>query len=74
MWRARRRVVDLPMDRAKCPNCGYLVGLGTASEPGVCPSCDLPLMLTCEFRALSREECLEQARARAHGEQTAATR
>jgi hypothetical protein len=27
-----------------------------ASEPGRCPRCDVPLMLTCEFRALSEDE------------------
>jgi hypothetical protein len=24
-----------------------------ACDPGHCPDCDLPLMLTCEFRALT---------------------
>jgi hypothetical protein len=52
------------MDRAQCPECGYLVGLGTVSEPGVCPNCETPLMLTAEFRALSREEVLREARRR----------
>jgi hypothetical protein len=44
------------MDRVTCPDCGYTVGLGMAAEPGHCPNCDLPLMLTCEFRALSRDD------------------
>ena len=44
------------MDRVTCPQCGYTVGLGMACDPGQCPSCDLPLMHTCEFRALSDED------------------
>jgi hypothetical protein len=44
------------MDRVTCPQCGYTVGLGMASEPGNCPDCDVPLMLTCEFRALTPED------------------
>ena len=39
------------MDRVACPKCGYRVGLGTASEPGRCPKCNEPLMLTVELRA-----------------------
>ena len=39
-----------------CPSCGYEVGLGVASEPGRCPDCDEPLMLTMEMRALTREQ------------------
>jgi len=31
-----------------------------AAEIGRCPSCDVPLMLTCEFRALTAED-IEQA-------------
>jgi hypothetical protein len=58
------------MDHAKCPSCGYLVGLGVWSEPGTCPRCELPLMLTAEFRALTPEEVLRLARQRA---QTGAT-
>jgi hypothetical protein len=27
-----------------------------AAEIGHCPSCDVPLMLTCEFRALTTED------------------
>jgi hypothetical protein len=27
-----------------------------AADPGHCPVCDLPLMHTCEFRALTRED------------------
>ena len=56
--------ISVGMDRAKCPSCGYVVGLGVWSEPGSCPRCELPLMLTCEFRALSREEVLQLARER----------
>jgi hypothetical protein len=44
------------MDRVICPHCGYTVGLGMAAEMGNCPSCDVPLVLTCEFRALNEEE------------------
>jgi hypothetical protein len=44
------------MDRVTCPECGYTVGLGMACEPGRCPSCDVPLMHTCEFRALSMDD------------------
>ena len=44
------------MDRAACPQCEYRVGLGMASDPGNCPSCDLPLMLTDELRAYSGDE------------------
>ena len=32
------------------------MGLGMAAEIGRCPSCDLPLVLTCEFRALSDDD------------------
>jgi uncharacterized Zn finger protein (UPF0148 family) len=39
-----------------CPTCGYEVGLGVVSEPGRCPDCDEPLMLTVEMRALSPEQ------------------
>jgi hypothetical protein len=53
------------MDRAQCPSCGYLVGLGVWSEPGTCPRCELPLMLTAEFRALTPEQVLREARRRA---------
>jgi hypothetical protein len=44
------------MDRVTCPKCNYTVGLGMAADPGHCPSCDVPLMLTCEFRALSASD------------------
>jgi hypothetical protein len=44
------------MDRVICPQCGYRVGLGMASDPGSCPRCELPLMLTCELRALSKDD------------------
>ncbi len=52
------------MDRAQCPTCGYLVGLGTWAEPGSCPRCGTALMLTCEFRALTREDLLAEAKRR----------
>ena len=39
-----------------CPTCGYEVGLGVVSEPGRCPDCDEPLMLTVEMRALTPEQ------------------
>jgi hypothetical protein len=51
------------MDRVICPECGYCVGLGMAAEIGRCPSCNVPLVLTCEFRALSSED-LERIRDR----------
>jgi hypothetical protein len=44
------------MDRVTCPQCGYRVGLGMAAEIGSCPSCEIPLMLTSEMRALTRED------------------
>ena len=44
------------MDRAACPQCEYRVGLGMASDPGTCPNCDLPLMLTDELRAYNGDE------------------
>jgi hypothetical protein len=53
------------MDRAQCPDCGYRVGLGIASEPGTCPACGVPLMLTGEFRAYSPEELRAEAERRA---------
>jgi hypothetical protein len=49
------------MDRVVCPQCGYTVGLGMACEPGRCPACDLPLMLTSEFRALTPDDLREEA-------------
>jgi hypothetical protein len=39
-----------------CPACGYEVGLGVVSEPGRCPDCEEPLMLTVEMRALTPEQ------------------
>ena len=39
-----------------CPTCGYEVGLGVATEPGRCPDCEEPLMLTVEMRALTSEQ------------------
>jgi hypothetical protein len=39
-----------------CPTCGYEVGLGVVSEPGRCPDCEQPLMLTVEMRALTPEQ------------------
>ena len=47
-----------------CPECGYRVGVGTFSDPGSCPSCDLPLLLTAEFRALPREDLVAEAKRR----------
>jgi hypothetical protein len=44
------------MDRVICPQCGYTVGLGMACDPGECPRCELPLLHTCEFRALSEAD------------------
>jgi hypothetical protein len=44
------------MDRVICPQCGYCVGLGMAAEIGKCPSCDVPLVLTTEFRALDERD------------------
>jgi hypothetical protein len=44
------------MDRVICPKCGYCVGLGMAADIGYCPSCEVPLVLTCEFRALTPED------------------
>lgn len=49
------------MDRVTCPQCDYTVGLGMACEPGRCPHCDLPLMLTCEFRALTPDDLEAEA-------------
>ena len=60
------------MDRAQCPTCGYLVGLGTWAEPGICPSCGTALMLTCEFRALTPEDLLAEAERRARESRAAA--
>jgi hypothetical protein len=47
-----------------CPQCGYRIGVGTFSDPGSCPACDLPLMLTAEFRALSSDELVAEAQRR----------
>jgi hypothetical protein len=44
------------MYQAVCPQCGYVVGIGTWSDPGTCPSCEVPLMLTAEMRALTPDE------------------
>ena len=52
------------MANVTCPDCGYAVGLGVASEPGRCPSCDEPLMLTCEMRALGPEQARAEAERR----------
>ena len=52
------------MDQAQCPTCGYRIGLGTWGEPGTCPNCGTALMLTCEFRALTPEDLLAEARRR----------
>lgn len=58
---------------AECPECGYRVGLGSFSEPGSCPQCELPLMLTAEHRALSKEELIDEARRRQRREDPAAS-
>jgi hypothetical protein len=44
------------MDRVTCPQCNYTVGLGMAADPGHCPNCELPLLHTCEFRALTDDD------------------
>jgi transcription initiation factor IIE alpha subunit len=44
------------MDRVVCPQCGYRVGLGMAAEMGTCPNCEVPLVLTCEMRALTKAD------------------
>jgi hypothetical protein len=49
------------MDRVTCPQCGYTVGLGMAADPGHCPDCDQPMMLTCEFRALTPDDLKAEA-------------
>jgi hypothetical protein len=52
------------MYQVVCPQCSYMVGVGTFSDPGVCPNCDLPLMLTAEHRALSPDALLEASEQR----------
>jgi hypothetical protein len=52
------------MYQVVCPECGYRVGVGTFSDPGACPRCELPLMLTSEFRALPHDELLAEAKRR----------
>jgi DNA-directed RNA polymerase subunit RPC12/RpoP len=44
------------MDRAQCPECGFLIGLGNFSEPGRCPACGSALLLTAEMRLLTPEQ------------------
>jgi hypothetical protein len=44
------------MDHVICSRCGYSVGLGMACDPGHCPECDLPLVHTSEFRALTPDD------------------
>jgi len=44
------------MYQVVCPQCGYVVGIGTWSDPGTCPSCEVPLMLTAEMRALPPDD------------------
>jgi len=44
------------MYQVVCPQCGYVVGIGTWSDPGTCPSCEVPLMLTAEMRALTPDD------------------
>jgi uncharacterized Zn finger protein (UPF0148 family) len=50
-----------------CPTCGYEVGLGVASDPGRCPDCDEPLMLTVEMRALTPEQIRAERERQAAG-------
>ena len=50
------------MSHVTCPECGYMVGLGVVSEPGRCPRCDVPLMLTIEMRALTPDQVAEAVR------------
>jgi hypothetical protein len=57
----RRWVVLYEMYEVVCPECGYRVGVGTFNDPGDCPSCDLPLMLTAEFRALPHDDLIDEA-------------
>lgn len=65
----------MEMHRAQCPRCGELVGLGIASEPGVCSSCGVPLLLTGEMRAVTAEQLrAEAARREAAAEERAADR
>ena len=52
------------MFQVVCPQCGYRIGVGTFSDPGNCPSCEMPLMLTAEFRALPPEDLLAEAERR----------
>jgi hypothetical protein len=57
------------MDRVICPQCGYNVGLGMAADPGYCPVCDIPLMHTTEFRALTPEDLRAEAERQAQLEE-----
>jgi hypothetical protein len=52
------------MYQVVCPQCEYRVGMGTFSDPGSCPSCELPLMLTAEMRALRHEDLIAEAERR----------
>ena len=52
------------MFQVLCPQCGYRVGVGTFSDPGSCPNCELPLMLTCEMRALTSDELIAESERR----------
>ena len=56
------------MYQVVCPQCGYVVGLGTWSDPGTCPSCEVPLMLTAEMRALSPDDTGNRLERRAGAE------
>ena len=50
-----------------CPTCGYRVGLGVVSEPGRCPDCQEPLMLTIGMRALTPEQIVAERERQAAG-------
>jgi hypothetical protein len=48
------------------------VGLGIVSEPGTCPSCGIPLMLTGELRALTPEQIRAESERQARAGRAAA--
>jgi hypothetical protein len=56
------------MYQVVCPQCGYVVGIGTWSDPGTCPSCEVPLMLTAEMRALTPDDARNRRERRAGAE------
>jgi hypothetical protein len=55
------------MYQVVCPQCGYVVGIGTWSDPGTCPSCEVPLMLTAE-RAVTPDDTRNRRERRAGAE------